>query len=67
VQELMRTLQSGQPDVKALTEQLFKVAQIALPFVLVTKVALLLNLPFAFGALMHAYEDLFGSRKSPSA
>jgi hypothetical protein len=28
---------------------------------------LLLNLPFALGALMYAYEDLFGARATPSA
>jgi hypothetical protein len=31
------------------------------------KCLLLLNLPFAVGALMYAYEDLFGARTAPSA
>jgi len=33
----------------------------------IMKVVLLLNLPFALGALMYAYESLFGTRTAPTA
>jgi hypothetical protein len=34
------------------------------PLLLIPQFILLLNLPFAVGALMYAYEDLFGTRPS---
>lgn len=56
----------GLPNLPKLMEMMpelmQKAAHTGLPYMLVTKVVLLLNLPFAIGALMYAYEDLFGSR-----
>jgi hypothetical protein len=39
------------------------IAKVSVPLVILNKVVLLFNLPFAVGALMYAYEDLFGARK----
>jgi hypothetical protein len=44
-----------------------EVARVSLPLVMLTKLVTLLNLPFALGALMFAYEDLFGSRPASGA
>jgi len=56
-QELMRP---GQADMNQWLEFFGTVARTSMPLVMLNKVVLLLNLPFAVGALMFAYEDLFG-------
>jgi len=58
-------LSSTPPDFARLMEMVTQTVRASLPFVLVMKFVLLLNLPFALGALMYAYEDLFGSRTAP--
>jgi hypothetical protein len=58
---------SGLLNMAHLKEEVTQVAVRSLPLVLFVKVVLLLNLPFATGALMYAYEDLFGSRNAPKA
>jgi hypothetical protein len=62
-----KVLASGQPDVKLMMTTITEVAKTTLPMVMLAKFVLLLNLPFALGALMYAYEDLFGARKAPTA
>jgi hypothetical protein len=57
---------SSQPDVKHFVETLAQIAKSSFPLIMLGKFILLLNLPFAVGALMYAYEDLFGTRP-PSA
>jgi hypothetical protein len=64
VQELMS---SGQPDFGRMMRLMTQIAKSSLPFVFLIKLALLLNLPFALGALMYAYESLFGARTTPGA
>lgn len=61
--ELTHTfLASGIPTITRIME-LGRHAQAAIfPFVVASKLVLLLNLPFAVGAIMYAYEDLFGAR-----
>lgn len=62
---------SGAPDFARLMEKMpelmAEVARVSLPLVMLTKLVTLLNLPFALGALMFAYEDLFGSRPASGA
>jgi hypothetical protein len=43
------------------------IAKLSIPLALLSKFILLLNLPFALGALMYAYESLFGTRTPPPA
>jgi hypothetical protein len=58
---------SGHLDVQRLVEAVREIFRVSLEFGGVSRVVLLFNLPFAAGALMYAYEDLFGARKAPAA
>jgi hypothetical protein len=60
-------ISSGTPDLGRLLQVLEQIIRDALPFRLLTRFVLLLTLPFALGALMYAYEDLFGARTTPTA
>ena len=64
IQDLM---QSGPPDFNHLMAVMMHIAKLSIPLALVSKFILLLNLPFALGALMYAYENLFGTRTPPPA
>ena len=64
IQDLMT---SGPSDFKHLWEVMTQLARISVPLTLLFKFVLLLNLPFALGALMYAYEGLFGTRTAPTA
>jgi hypothetical protein len=60
-------LAGGIPTITRMME-LAQQAEVAIfPFMLVTKFVLLLNLPFAAGAMMYAYEDLLGARTARAA
>ena len=63
VQEIMS---SGQPDFPRMMRLMTQITKSSLPLVFLIKFVLLLNLPFALGALMYAYESLFGTRPSPT-
>lgn len=52
----------GQADMNQWLEFFGTVARTSMPLVMFNKLVLLLNLPFAVGALMFAYEELFGPR-----
>lgn len=58
---------SGPPDFNHLRDVFWQIAKISIPLAMLSKFVLLLNLPFALGALMYAYEDLFGARTAPPA
>jgi hypothetical protein len=60
-------LNSGPPDFTHLKDVMMQVAKLSIPLALLSKFVLLLNLPFALGALMYAYESLFGARTPPPA
>lgn len=60
-------MSSGQPDFPRMMRLMMQVAKSSLPLVFLIKFVLLLNLPFAVGALMYAYESLFGTRPTPAA
>ena len=60
-------MSSGQPDFPRMMRLMMQVAKSSLPLVFLIKFVLLLNLPFAVGALMYAYESLFGIRPTPAA
>jgi hypothetical protein len=53
------------PDMSRMMELMTQVYKTTLPLTLLTKFVLFLNLPFAMGALMYAYESLFGPRPGP--
>jgi hypothetical protein len=56
------TVGGGQVDLPRMMEAVTQIARNTMPLVMTGKVVLLLNLPFALGALTYAYEDLFGAR-----
>lgn len=60
-------LAGGVPTITQLVQQVRHVEHTIYPLVLVAKFVLLLNLPFAVGALMYAYEDLVGARTARTA
>ena len=64
MQDLMS---SGPPDFSHLKDVMMQIAKLSIPLALLFKFILLLNLPFALGALMFAYEGLFGARTAPTA
>jgi hypothetical protein len=64
---IQETLASGHPDFGRMMELIMHVAKASFPLTLLAKFVLFLNLPFAIGALMYAYEDLFGTRPAPTA
>jgi hypothetical protein len=61
------TMRGGPPDFAQIFDSLGQTMTASLPYVLLIKFVLLLNLPFGLGALMYAYEDLFGPRPAPGA
>ena len=63
IQEMIR---AGAPDPARFLEVGVQAARTMLPFWIVGKLVLLLVLPFAIGARMFAYEDLFGTRSAPN-
>jgi uncharacterized protein DUF4339 len=63
---MMDAMSSGQPDIGRMFGAGMKVAAASIPLVGLVKVVALLNLPFGAGALMYAYEDLFGARRAPA-
>ncbi len=70
--EMRDLVNSGQPDAAHLGPAIHQAFQLLEqagkdPLWTWTKVVLLLNLPFALGALMYAYENIFGTRKTPAA
>ena len=65
--ELFDIVISGKFDPAQMMQLFMQVTKSALPLGMLTKFALLLNLPFAVGAIMYGYESLFGSRQSRAA
>jgi hypothetical protein len=58
---LRELMASGEPpDYNRMIELLTNVARQSVPLIFLNKLVLLLNLPFAVGGVMFAYEDLFG-------
>lgn len=57
---------SSTPDFSKMFQVMLQTAKASLPLVFATKLVLLLNLPFALGALMYAYEDIFGAGTAPT-
>jgi hypothetical protein len=60
--DITRSFVAGGVSITQLIQELRHVEHTMFPLVLVGKFVLLLNLPFAVGAMMYAYEDLFGAR-----
>ncbi len=57
----------GPPDIARMMETMVRHNFAFLGLSLFTRLVLLFNLPFALGALMYAYENLFGSRTPAKA
>jgi hypothetical protein len=55
------------PDLNRLKELMARMPKPSFVLTMVAELVYLLNLPFALGALMYAYEDLFGTRSGPTA
>jgi hypothetical protein len=64
---VMDILNSGKFDQSNMTTLMLDMAKTVLPLWILTRVVLLLNWPFALGALMYGYESLFGSREPRAA
>jgi hypothetical protein len=64
---LFNLLNSGKFEPAQISSLTVQVMKTAMPLWVITRFALLLNLPFALGALMYGYESLFGSRQSRAA
>jgi hypothetical protein len=64
---IQEAMTSGGPDMRHLSPLIMHVARISVPLDLLFKFILLLNLPFGVGALMYAYESVFGTRPAPTA
>ena len=63
-QELMAV---NPPDFNRMREIMTRMPKPSFLLTIVTELVYLANLPFALGALMYAYEDLFGTRPDPGA
>lgn len=59
-------LSSSHPDMGELFKLLWSAVGANLLINFIARIILILNLPFAKGALMYAYEDLFGTGRAPS-
>jgi hypothetical protein len=55
-------MNGGRPELKHILEIGYQIAKNNLWLFFISKVVVLLNLPFAVGAVMYAYENLFGTR-----
>ena len=60
-------MMSGQPNPQSLMEDLMPLSRVGMVWGFMVRLVLLVNLPFATGALMFAYEDIFGTRPAPKA
>jgi hypothetical protein len=67
VSALQTVIQSGQPDIGRFVQALKDVIAANILLSVLVKFVLLLNLPFAVGTLMYAYESLFNPRRTPAA
>jgi hypothetical protein len=65
--EIRDILSSSRPDPGQLMKLFWSAATANLLINFIARIIVILNLPFAVGALMYAYEDLFGPRRTPSA
>lgn len=59
-------LNSGQPDMGQLFKLLWSAVAANLLMNFIARIIVVLNLPLAVGALMYAYEDLFGTGRTPT-
>jgi hypothetical protein len=64
---IQQALSSGHPDMDQLMKLFWSAIASNLLIKFCAQVILILNLPFAVGALMYAYEDLFGTGRAPNA
>jgi hypothetical protein len=64
---LQTILSSNHPDINELMNVLWTMYIKGLFANVLVRIFVILNLPFAVGATMYAYEDLFGARRTPSA
>jgi len=63
---IQQILNSGHPDIGQLMKLMWGAFAANLLISFIVRIILILNLPFAKGALMYAYEDLFGTGRAPT-
>lgn len=61
---MVEAMKHGRPTPEEVRAMAMQITTANLPLLWISRFILLLNLPFALGALMHGYENLFGPRKS---
>lgn len=64
---IQKIIASGQPDPVMLKGAIEQIISTSGWMFIMMNVVFVLNYPFIVGALAHAYEDLFGTRRAPSA
>ena len=64
--EIRDILSSSHPDMGQLFKLMWTAVESNLLINFIARIIVILNLPFAVGALMYAYEDLFGTGRAPS-
>ncbi len=64
---ILNIARSGSPDPNRMVQTVLSMQGTILTLKFMTRVVLLLNMPFAVGALMYAYENLFGPRTPASS
>ena len=64
---VLELMAANQPDFGRSMVLGFQIARNNFALLVVFKFVMLLNLPFAVGALMYAYENLFGTRTAPTS
>lgn len=64
---LHEAMASGQFNFQHFMDSMQQFTGMSLKLELLSKVVLLFNLPFGTGALLYAYEDIFGARRAASA
>jgi hypothetical protein len=67
ISTLRELASTTQPDFRRLFSLGFQMARNNIGLLMLFKIVMLLNLPFAVGALMYAYENLFGTRTAPTS
>jgi len=67
ISAMREVMSANRPDFGRLVSMMMQIAKNNLGLFMVFKFVMLLNLPFAVGALAYAYENLFGTRTAPTS
>jgi len=67
ISAMREVMSANRPDFGRLVSMMMQIVKNNLGLFMVFKFVMLLNLPFAVGALAYAYENLFGTRTAPTS